>query len=178
MRLRVIFPALPKFEMWIRFGKRSTQPREDNWVADLWLIISTLLGLAERNANLIPSFCQLPVSFRILVDRCGSLGSTKKQIYYSFLLRDDITFGSMQYFIPLFVISLYSKNISKLLIIPIILGYYMSYFTMRVTISYGFHNYFQCRSLKVEMLSYILTSNVISTLSHFLEHQHKPRSGF
>ena len=42
---------------------------------------STLLDLTERNANhIIPLCCHLPVSFRSLVDRCGSLGSCKLQI--------------------------------------------------------------------------------------------------
>ena len=45
------------------------------------IITITLLDLAERNANhIIPSCCHLPVSYRSLVDRCGSLGSCKPQI--------------------------------------------------------------------------------------------------
>ena len=35
-RSRVRFPAFPKFWMWIRFEMRSTQIREDNWLAT-WL---------------------------------------------------------------------------------------------------------------------------------------------
>ena len=33
MRPRVSFPALPQFQMWIRSGTGSNQPREDNWIA-------------------------------------------------------------------------------------------------------------------------------------------------
>ena len=43
----------------------------------------TLLYLTERNANhIFPSCCALPVSYRSLVDRCGSLGSCKPQISF------------------------------------------------------------------------------------------------
>ena len=43
---------------------------------------STLIDLMERNANhIIPSYCYLPVSCRSLVDRCGSSGSCKPQIF-------------------------------------------------------------------------------------------------
>ena len=49
----------------------------------IWLRKSTLLDLMERNVNhIIPSYCHLPVSCRSLVDRCGSLGSCKPQIYF------------------------------------------------------------------------------------------------
>ena len=38
----------------------------------------------EHNANhIILSFCHLPVSCRILVDQCGSLGDCKLQIFFS-----------------------------------------------------------------------------------------------
>ena len=48
--------------------------------------------MTERNANhIIPSCCHLPASCRCLLDRCGSLGSCKPQIYLDFLklLTDD-----------------------------------------------------------------------------------------
>ena len=38
-RSRVRFPELPHFKMWNSSGTRSSQPREDNWVAT-WLIRS------------------------------------------------------------------------------------------------------------------------------------------
>ena len=42
--------------------------------------------MTEHNANhIIPSYCHLPVSWGSLVDRCGSLGSCKPQIYLFFL---------------------------------------------------------------------------------------------
>ena len=41
------------------------------------------MDLTECNANyIIPSYCYLPVSCRSLVDRCGSPGSCKPQIYF------------------------------------------------------------------------------------------------
>ena len=47
-----------------------------------WLRKSTL-DLMEHYANhIIPSYSHLPVSCWSLVDRCGSLGSCKPQIYY------------------------------------------------------------------------------------------------
>ena len=60
-------------------------PREENWVATFRRKVKlTLLGLPERNANdTIPSCCYLPVSYRSLVDRCGSLESCKPQKYFS-----------------------------------------------------------------------------------------------
>ena len=45
----------------------------------IWLRNSTLLYLTERNVNHI---CYLPVSCRSIVDRCGSLGTCKPQIYF------------------------------------------------------------------------------------------------
>ena len=49
----------------------------------IWLRKSTLIDLTGRNANhIIPSCCHLPVSCRSLVDRCGSPGSCKPQIFY------------------------------------------------------------------------------------------------
>ena len=50
----------------------------------MWLRKSTLLDLTERNANHI-----VPVSCRSLVDRCGSLGSCKPQIYFLFFIIVD-----------------------------------------------------------------------------------------
>ena len=44
--------------------------------------MSTLIVLTERNANhIIASNCYLPVSYRSLVNRCGSLGICKPQIF-------------------------------------------------------------------------------------------------
>ena len=46
-------------------------------------LISCCYDLSERNANdIIPSYCHLPASCRSLVDRWGSLGSCKSQIYF------------------------------------------------------------------------------------------------
>ena len=47
----------------------------------------TLLDLRERNVNhIIPSYCHLPVSYRSLRDRCGSLGSCKPQTYFYYFV--------------------------------------------------------------------------------------------
>ena len=54
----------------------------------IWLRKSTLIDLTERSANhIIPSYCYLPVSCRSLVDRCGSPGSCKPQIYFFLMIR-------------------------------------------------------------------------------------------
>ena len=43
------------------------------------------LDLTEHNANhIIQLYCHLPVSYRSLVDRCGSIGSCKPQILLFF----------------------------------------------------------------------------------------------
>ena len=53
----------------------------ENW--RIWLRKSKLIDLTERNGNhIIPLYCHRPVSCRSLVDRCGSLGSCKPQIYF------------------------------------------------------------------------------------------------
>ena len=76
------FPELSQFKTWNRSGTASTQPREDNWQLIGWEVGETLLDL-ELNANhLIPSYCHLPVIWKILVNRCGSLVGCKPQTYF------------------------------------------------------------------------------------------------
>ena len=53
---------------------------ENYWI---WLRKSTIMDLTERNAkHMIPSYCHLPVSWRSLVDRCGSFVSCKPPCLY------------------------------------------------------------------------------------------------
>ena len=47
----------------------------------IWFRKSKVIDWTECNANhIIPLYCHLPVGFRSLADRCGSLGSCKPQI--------------------------------------------------------------------------------------------------
>ena len=47
--------------------------------------------MTERNASrIIPLYCHLLVSYRSLVDRCGSLGSCNSQIFYNYNEDDNI----------------------------------------------------------------------------------------
>ena len=52
-----------------------------------------LIDLTECNAiHIIPSYCNLPVSCRSLVDWCGSLRSCKPHIYFSSRKENDIKY--------------------------------------------------------------------------------------
>ena len=49
----------------------------------IWLRKPTLIELMERNAkDIIPSYCQVTVSRRSPVHRCGSFGSCKPEIQF------------------------------------------------------------------------------------------------
>ena len=81
MRSRVRSPALPQI-LKLDYVWNWVHPASWGQLVSYLIEKSKLLDLLERNVNrIIPSCCHLTVSCRSLVDRCGSLGNWKTQIY-------------------------------------------------------------------------------------------------